>query len=312
MQHKCGAPQATASAGDNAAARPCAPGGPRRTRCSLLFCGSARRRVCACECRICNSNCEEAHPIRLRRRLGAAQGRANPGCHRDVDIGLRVHKGDKGLAPQRGHGAPPQTCCQLPLARPCGAKPPPRGLCHVHPKSPRQQATSTFGLALASGSKGCNSYGQRGGSSRRPAGAPVAPGMALGVAVVGGRGVAAGVAVVAGAPLCAGAGVVAPPLGAGVSAGAPGGAGAGAPTGASGGTAAATAAAGTAAAAATAARYLALAQRPVVECCGTRGGSSRPARASSSSPRTAASCGGRACCGACRAVRAGDGAAARA
>ncbi len=107
-------------------------------------------------------------------------------------------------------------------------------------------------------------------SSRRPAGAPVAPGMALGVAMAGGCGMAAGVAVAAGAPLCAGAGV---------SAGAPGGAGAGAPTGASSGTAAATAAGGTAAAAATAARYLAPIQGQSLNACRTRGGSSRPARA---------------------------------
>ncbi len=104
-------------------------------------------------------------------------------------------------------------------------------------------------------------------SSRRPAGAPVAPCMALGVAVAGGCGMAAGVAVAAGAPLCAGAGV---------SAGAPGGAGAGAPTGASSGSAAATAAGGTAAAAATAARYLAPAQRPVVECLRDQGGQLLP------------------------------------
>lgn len=164
LQHSCAAPQATAPAGDNPAARPCAPGGPRRTRCSLLFCGSARRRVCACESSICTPATTAKRPIPFVRGAGWAPRRAGPirgaTC---VDIGLRVHEGDIGLAPQRGHGAPPHTCCQLPLARPCGTKPPPRGLCHVHPKSPRQQATSTFGLALASGSKGCNSYGQRGG-----------------------------------------------------------------------------------------------------------------------------------------------------
>lgn len=171
LQHSCAAPQATAPAGDNPAARPCAPGGPRRTRCSLLFCGSARRRVCACESSICTPATTAKRPIPFVRGAGWAPRRAGPirgaTC---VDIGLRVHEGDIGLAPQRGHEAPPHTCCQLPLARPCGTKPPPRGLCHVHPKSPRQQATSTFGLALASGAKAVTAMGREAGDKSPAAG----------------------------------------------------------------------------------------------------------------------------------------------
>ncbi len=110
-------------------------------------------------------------PIPFVRGAGWAPRRAGPirgaTC---VDIGLRVHEGDIGLAPQRGHEAPPHTCCQLPLARPCGAKPPPRGLCHVHPKSPRQQATSTFGLALASGAKAVTAMGREAGDKSPAAG----------------------------------------------------------------------------------------------------------------------------------------------